>query len=686
MAGLEPFLTDFWKSRGLSMEESGAVNGLLPEWLPRVAMADICSTEVLVTAATSAGVGLSPAHAATLLSMMDAAGLFGEADAEQRAGVRLLRPEVLDAMRAELETTEPGVGVVRRELLAAGLEDPGGELGSQLAKWALDAGDWASLEAVWMTHSMGDLIIDPTTRAAFTNVPPALRARFPGLSFAQAAASAYEPENDLLVLDKMMASLIRDGHNLHSDWARRETADAQVFGGAIRMLAQATNPESHDPLLVGPLATYSELSRVVREASLSGSLVSGKALTFFHAAASLVSILRGDWSRARRQGEFAMILSTQCTFPGFMAALVVASSSAVSGNTQHAAIAEKFLAHHAAHACRTGAWIEPALHLVRADAAIRVLDHEMADYHLRLHAAQVTANRWFNVRPMHATVMSDAARLWNDPDRGLAQFDSIVADSGREPVNGKPWGPALLRSRAELLLSLGAVNRAKPIIMDLLENAEDSVSAVPATWFYLYSGDFLSAVAKADEGIYEMEVSLSDRGFLYAAKSAALHQAGAAEELVAGAAAGACAVCEEAGTLVPFAALPSQVRTYLITEHERHHHRGNDCFVTRASARGAFNGLRESSIASSSLVRLTRREEVLLPLLATSATVQEIANQQFVSVNTVRKQVVALREKLGAATRGDLIRRAYQLGLLEERRAPDPYRLVRDPSKPDSDQ
>ena len=150
-------------------------------------------------------------------------------------------------------------------------------------------------------------------------------------------------------------------------------------------------------------------------------------------------------------------------------------------------------------------------------------------------------------------------------------------------------------------------------------------------------------------------------------------------------------MCEEAGTLVPFAALPSQVRTYLITEHERHHHRanahhrGNDCFVTSASARGAFDGLRESSIASSSLVRLTRREEVLLPLLATSATVQEIANQQFVSVNTVRKQVVALREKLGAATRGDLIKRAYQLGLLEERRAPDPYRLVRDPARPDDD-
>jgi DNA-binding CsgD family transcriptional regulator len=51
-------------------------------------------------------------------------------------------------------------------------------------------------------------------------------------------------------------------------------------------------------------------------------------------------------------------------------------------------------------------------------------------------------------------------------------------------------------------------------------------------------------------------------------------------------------------------------------------------------------------------------------LLATSATVQEIANQQFVSVNTVRKQVVSMREKLHVSSRGELIRRAHELGLL----------------------
>ena len=663
MASGEPHPADFSVSPAPSWRDLAAESGAMPEWLPRVAMADNCSSEGLIVAAASAGDGVSPAEAAAVLTTMDSAGLFLERPGEPAAGGRTLRPEVLELMLAELERTPPGGAAVRRELLAAGLDYPAGGLGPQLAKWALDAGDWASLGVVWMSHNTGELVVDPRTRTSYAAVPPMLRARFPGLSFAQAVASAYDPELDMVVLDRMMASLIRDGHTLHADWARNETAEAQVLGGAIRMLAQATDPESGaDPLLQGSLITYSELSLVVRDASLSGGLVSSKALTLFHSAASFVAIFRGDWSRARRQGEFAMILSDLCTFPGFMAALVVASSSAVSGNTQHAAIAEKFLAQHAAHGCRAGAWIEPAFHLVRADSAIRVLDRELAGHHLHLQAAELTANRWFNVRPMHATVMSTAAILWDDPEWGLAQFDSIVADSGREPENANPWGPSLLRCRAELLLSFGAVNRVEPIIVDLLASADDSVSAVPAALFYLYSGDFARTVAKADEGIYELEVSLADRGFLYAAKSAALHQAGAAEELVASAAVGACAVCEQAGTLVPFAALPSPARTYLVTHHERHH-RGAECFVTLAFRRGAFDGLRDTS-AASTLVRLTRREEVLLPLLATSATVKEIADQQYVSVNTVRKQVVALREKLGAATRPDLIRRAHQLGLL----------------------
>lgn len=63
-------------------------------------------------------------------------------------------------------------------------------------------------------------------------------------------------------------------------------------------------------------------------------------------------------------------------------------------------------------------------------------------------------------------------------------------------------------------------------------------------------------------------------------------------------------------------------------------------------------------------MRLTPREKVLLPLLATSASLREIAAQLYVSVNTVRKQVVTLREKFNARTREELVSRAIEKGLL----------------------
>lgn len=642
----------------------GASSEALPDWLPRAALADSCSSAVLEVAAASAGVELPPGAGRALLAKLDTADFFLEPAADSDLGFRVLRPEVREVMLAEIQPTGPGIAGVREELLAAGLAQPAGRLGAQLAKWALDAGDWASLQAVWMVHSAGDLLIDPKVRVGFAAVPKKFRASLPGLSFAAALALAYEPQAGRVDLDRMTTALVRDGRTLHANWARQESAEAQVVGGTLWMLAQAAIPEAvADPHLEGPMTTYSELGRVISESSISGSIVSAKALTFYHATASLVAILRADWSRARREGEFAMILNDKCGFPGFLGALVVASASAASGSTQYTAIAEKFLAGHAAHGCGVADWIEPAFHLVRADAAIRRLDREQAGSHLRLHVAEGASTRWFNVQPMHAMVLSAAAVLWTDPERGLAQFDSIVAESGHELEHGNPWGPLLLRSRAGLLLSLGAVNRAQPLIGDLLANADDSISAVPAAWFYLCAGDFARAVAKSDEGIFELKISLADRAHLYAVKSAALYQAGAAEEVVGLAAAAACVVCEQAGTLVPFAALPSGVRSYLVAAHDRHHG-FTDCHVTRARRRGAFDELRDSSSAPQTMIRLTPREAILLPLLATPATVQEIANQQFVSVNTVRKQVVSLREKLEAASRSDLIRRAHELGLL----------------------
>jgi DNA-binding NarL/FixJ family response regulator len=123
--------------------------------------------------------------------------------------------------------------------------------------------------------------------------------------------------------------------------------------------------------------------------------------------------------------------------------------------------------------------------------------------------------------------------------------------------------------------------------------------------------------------------------------------------------------CERAGTLVPFAVLPGPIRRRLVTEHGRHH--GDNCYLSRAVHNGAFEHLQDATLDVPTVLKLTRREEVLLPLLATAASVPEIASQQFVSVNTLRKQVVTLRQKFGAASRDDLVRKAHEAGLLNRR-------------------
>lgn len=642
--------------------------GELPDWVPRIALAESVTRELLILAEESTGSICVPGGCRALLASLDRCGFFLDRDDASVPGRYILEPEVRRIMLDELEREDPGFGRTREELVHTGVALIPVGLGAQLANWATEGRDWESFEALWIIYSPAELMSDPGARSAYAEAPADKRAKWPALSFGASLCSAYDPASGQVDLDQVLAALIRDGRTLHAKWVDKEPVDAKVAAGTLWMLAQATIPEAlEDPMLDGSMATYHELTRVIRESSISGGAVSARSLTFFHATASLVAFMRADWARARREAELGMMLTDSCGFAGFLSCLVVGSSSSASGNTQYASMSERFLARHTAHNCVVNGWIEPAMHLCWADAATRRLDRERTRHHLELHAQEGTATRWFNIQPMNARILSTAAIIWLDPEQALAQFDSIVTDAGFEAGLDTPWGPLLMRSRAELLMNVGALSKAGAMVDQLLAHGDASVSAVPAARFALSSSDFERAVAKADEGIFSLQLSLADRAHLYALKAAALQLAGAAADQVGHAAAAACVVSEQADTLVPFAMLPAGVRSVLVDDHHLHHPSGT-CFVAVAQQRGAFAGLQDCGVTVPVVLKLTRREEVLLPLLATSATVQEIADQQFVSVNTVRKQVVALREKLGAPTRGELIRRASELGLLDAQR------------------
>jgi DNA-binding NarL/FixJ family response regulator len=642
------------------------VAGGWPGWLARLALTDFCSIEVVLATARSAGAEVSRGVVRAIVADMEREGLLRDSGI---AGVFLLRPEAASRWLEELKRCGPGVEEVRRQLSRAGLVEKAGGVGGQLAAVALDSGDWAGSEAIWRLYPPGDLLANPRVRAGYAELPTELRAEYPGLSFAAAAAAAYEADSEGLDLERMATALVRDGRTIHGAWNEHSSAEARVTAGTLWMLGHVALPEStseSDKLL---WATYEEIVQLIRDSSLCRAALTPRTLTFFHSTVGLIALIRGDWSRARREGEYALILNEGCGLPGFLAAFVVQSCCAIAGDTQGSTVAGNFLTEHASHQCRSHIWTEPAFHLIRADSALRSLDGEQARHHLQQHSLGTVTAQWLSARPLHAALFSTTAIIWEDPEQALAQFDSLVPELGGGIGYAAPWERLLLRCRAELLLAQGADGQAERIVNDLARVADDSLSAVPAAWLYLCAGRFTEALATADEGIFELKMSLADRAFLYAAKSAALQQGGAREDLVASAATAACVICEQADTLVPFAVLPAAVRRYLVTHHPRHHN-VSGCFVSRAVQRGVFERLREGPLGVSTPLRLTRREEELLPMLATAATVPEIAGQQYVSVNTLRKQVVTLRQKFGATSRDDLIRRAHEAGLLNRTAKP----------------
>ena len=64
---------------------------------------------------------------------------------------------------------------------------------------------------------------------------------------------------------------------------------------------------------------------------------------------------------------------------------------------------------------------------------------------------------------------------------------------------------------------------------------------------------------------------------------------------------------------------------------------------------------------------LSRREQMVLPLLARLLTNQEIADELVVSVHTVRNHTINIYSKLGVENRRQAVAKAHSLGLL-----PDP--------------
>jgi LuxR family maltose regulon positive regulatory protein len=74
------------------------------------------------------------------------------------------------------------------------------------------------------------------------------------------------------------------------------------------------------------------------------------------------------------------------------------------------------------------------------------------------------------------------------------------------------------------------------------------------------------------------------------------------------------------------------------------------------------NGRGSTALGASAL---TAAELRLLPLLSTHLSLPEIAEEMFLSRNTIKTEANSMYRKLGASTRSQAVARARELGLLE---------------------
>jgi DNA-binding NarL/FixJ family response regulator len=112
---------------------------------------------------------------------------------------------------------------------------------------------------------------------------------------------------------------------------------------------------------------------------------------------------------------------------------------------------------------------------------------------------------------------------------------------------------------------------------------------------------------------------------------------------------------------LPIALLPRSARDALVQLYRSDMDPDDPGLQTLLARLGELNDASKDAIRP---VRLTDRELILLPLLAGDDAVPEIARKLQVSVNTVRKQVVTLREKFHAESRADLIKKAIAYGAI----------------------
>lgn len=567
--------------------------------------------------------------------------------------------------REWLPTLEAGlVALANADELRSGLvgawmdgnRDP--RLLAEVGLWARDLARWDVVEEAWILLNETAADLDRDLLKALAELPAEARKERPILTWASAAAGAVldNPEHAAESVQRRMSL---DAAILHADWATREDTDTAVFAGSMRMLGERRLPSSRPgQSLEAAWRTKQEVDTLIDERSRAGHGPGRRSHALFRAFSARLALARADRPGAVSEANWAAILTDRGPVRTLAQGLETIATSLLSETAP--VHPDGRVTDRISHplGVRSLSGMGQAFEIL-ADAHHAVQSLDRAGLERTLTAVGPDEAATMGVWAIRAAAEAFGEALWgDDPADALARLFTDVAHEavmGRE--QDEPLGGALLaRARMLLLTKAGAFSAAAQFV----ETLPERVGLLPRARMYLWAGQVSRARQLAETGPYRGDLILADRTKLALVGVGAALLEGPADARLRAEATRAVEALLDAGNFLPVGALPTPAREAIVVLCEPDLGR-DPRFTMMVSRLGELNDAGGQGVRP---VRLTEREKVLLPLLATSAAVPEIARQLHVSVNTVRKQVVTLRGKFQAESRAELVRRARTHGVI----------------------
>ncbi|MDQ1551601.1 MAG: LuxR family transcriptional regulator, maltose regulon positive regulatory protein [Actinomycetota bacterium] len=547
-------------------------------------------------------------------------------------------PATLKRLLREGMTRNPEAARAFHRRLAVWFAENADNADSVLAFHHAIAGeDFELAYRVWSDHVLAmDMIRPELVARTLLMAPPDVLERFPGMAVTKAVASVIPGDSDVDSRVATIRALVEASDRVVVAGTDGLQLSDLLYVAAGHLIGLRLAGRFDDAVAYGDQVAE-------RATSLRTTRNPAHALTaWLDLQRGLNSTLQGDNDTAighyRRAWDYAQLGGPSYVAPS--AAANLAMTYALRGEPARAKLWTIRYRSRSAGSYWSDHLVGIGAHVAAALSALDKLDRDRAQSEL---AVLGDGSDPLDLWPYVVYVNAQFGLLFGDPRDTLCAMNRAIQAHHMASRNAGIAEDLITRSRAELLTAGGDAQLARSILIQLDHDIPSF--GIPFARLLLLSGEPGRARRIAARLLARDDLSPRDRLDILFIDAAACSRTGH-DDVAQSRIENARTIVDETGIRSAFATLTAMDRDAL------------------GISLPAPTELRPTYPDHTTLIRLSPREQLLLEALSKTTSRKEIAQQQFVSVNTIKTQLAKLYAKLGTTTRQDTLVKAQQLGLL----------------------